>query len=175
MWLNWNQSISPFGSFPNWVHKWYEIELDNGKHGFVYSAFIFIPGQGEPSPFVTCGKKWVGVDRANQQLHAYCDDVDDDIFQAPVGVGLWNATPLGEYSVWTQVFNATMSGEGYHVANVLFTMYFYGSYGIHLDWWHDDSDFGNNPTSHGCVGLQLHNAQWVWFFGFTGMRVRIYE
>ena len=169
MWLNRNQYISPFGSFADWVDKWYELK----QGGYVYSAFVFVPEPREPSPSVPCQKKWVEVDRADQVLHAFCDGVD--IFQAPVGVGLsWWPTPLGEYNVWTRIFNETMSGEDYHVQNVLFTMYFAGDIGIHLDWWHDDSFFGNEPTSHGCVGLQLHNAQWIWFFGFVGMKVKVY-
>ncbi|MDP2720470.1 MAG: L,D-transpeptidase, partial [bacterium] len=136
--------------------------------------FIFIPMPGELSPIVS-GEKWVEVDRANQILHAYVDG--REVFQAPIGVGLsWTPTPLGEgYKVLDRIFNETMSGEGYHVQNVLFTMYFTGDISIHLDWWHDDSYFGNEPTSHGCVGLQLHNAQWIWLFGFEEMRVRIYE
>ena len=170
MWYNHNQSISPFGSFSNLADDWYEIAP--GK--YVYSAFVFALEPGEPSPSAPCQKKWVEVDRANQVLHAFCDGVD--IFQAPVGVGLsWWPTPLGEYNVWTRIFNETMSGEDYHVQNVLFTMYFTSEkHGIHLDWWHDDSFFGNEPTSHGCVGLQLHNAQWIWLFGFAGMKVKIY-
>lgn len=175
MWLNGNQSISAFGAFPDWVNKWYKVELENGKNGFVYSAFIFIPKPGEASPFVS-GKKWVEVDRANQILHAYVDG--QNVFQAPVGIGKpWWPTPLGDnFKVWTRILNETMSGADYHIENVLFTQYFTSlGHGIHLDWWHDDSYFGNEPTSHGCVGLQLHDAQWLWFFGFEGMPVKVYE
>jgi len=170
MWLNHNQSISPFGAFSDWVTKWYRLE-----QGYVYSAFIFVPQQGEASPFVSCNQKWVEVDRTNQILHAFCDGAD--IFQAPVGVGLPSTpTPLGEYSVWTRILNETMSGADYYVQNVLFTQYFTSSgHSLHHDWWHGDPYFGNQPTSHGCVGLQLHNSQWVWFFGFVGMKVTIYE
>lgn len=173
-WVNRNQYVSPFGSFPDWIDQWYEIEFGNVQHGFVYTALVFIPLPGERSPFVSCGQKWVEANRANQVLHAYCDGVD--IFQAPVGIGLPSTpTPLGEYNVWARIFNETMSGADYYVKNVLFTLYFTGSYGIHLDWWHGDHYFGNQPMSHGCIGLQLHNSQWVWFFGHEGMRVRIYE
>ncbi|OGY27866.1 MAG: hypothetical protein A2Z42_02150 [Candidatus Woykebacteria bacterium RBG_19FT_COMBO_43_10] len=170
MWYNHNQYISPFGPFSDLADDWYEIEP--GK--YVYSAFVFIPKEGEPPPSVSCENKWVEVDRANQTLHAFCDGVD--IFQAPVGVGLpWTPTPLGEYSVWTRIFNETMSGADYYVQNILFTQYFTSAgHALHLDWWHGDSYFGNQPTSHGCVGLQIHNSQWIWLFGFTGMRVKIY-
>lgn len=170
MWLNRNQGISPFGSFPEWVEDWYELE--NG--GYVYSAFIFIPKEDESSPFAS-GEKRVEVDRDDQILHAYVDD--KEVFQAPVGVGLPGMeTPLGNYNVRNKILNETMSGPGYHVQSVLFTMYFTSvGHAIHLDWWHGDSYFGNEPTSHGCVGLQLHNAQWIWFFGFPGMKVNIYE
>ena len=169
MWFNYNQYISPFGSFAKTADDWYELK----EGGYVYSAFIFVPKEGETSPFVS-GKRWVEVDRDDQVIHAYV--ASKEVLQAPVGVGLpWTPTPLGEYSVWTKIFNETMSGEDYHVQNVLFTMYFTSEkHGIHLDWWHGDHYFGNEPTSHGCVGLQLHNAQWIWLFGFAGMKVKIY-
>lgn len=169
MWLNRNQYISPFGGFADWVDKWYELK----QGGYVYSAFVFVPQPGEASPFVS-GERWVEVDRTNQVLHAYVGG--EDVFQAPVGVGLPGMdTPLGTYNVWIKILNETMSGADYHVANVLFTQYFTSvGHALHLDWWHDDSFFGNEPTSHGCVGLQLHNAQWIWFFGFVGMKVKVY-
>jgi len=170
MWLNRNQNISAFGSFSEWVDDWYQLE----GGGYVYSAFIFIPKEGEVSPLAS-GEKWVEVDRANQILHAYVNG--EEIFQAPVGVGLPEMeTPLGNYNVLEKILNETMSGPDYHVQGVLFTMYFTSvGHAIHLDWWHGDSYFGNKPTSHGCVGLQLRNAQKMWFLGFPGMRVKIYE
>lgn len=171
MWLNRNQYISPFGSFADWVNKWYELK----RGGYVYSAFVFIPKPGEKSPSISCQNKWVEVYRSDQVLHAFCDG--KDIFQAPVGIGMpWTPTPLGEYEVWTKILNETMSGADYHVQNVLLTQYFTSvGHALHLDWWHGDHYFGNQSTSHGCVGLQLHNAQWVWLFGFEGMKVIIYE
>jgi len=35
--------------------------------------------------------------------------------------------------------------------------------------------YGNTPTSHGCVGLQLHDAQYFWLFGAPNMRVEIHN
>jgi hypothetical protein len=30
-------------------------------------------------------------------------------------------------------------------------------------------------TSHGCVGIELHEAQYFWLFGSPGMRVEIHK
>ena len=68
MWFNYNQYISPFGSFAKTVDDWYELK----EGGYVYSAFIFVPKEGEASPFVS-GKRWVEVDRDDQVIHAYVD------------------------------------------------------------------------------------------------------
>jgi hypothetical protein len=63
----------------------------------------------------------------------------------------------------------------YDVERVLFTQY-YTRMGdaLHLNYWRPDSVFGNTPTSHGCVGMQLHAAQYFWLFGEPGMRVEIH-
>ena len=55
--------------------------------------------------------------------------------------------------------------EEYHVKNVLYIQYFdRAGCALHLNYWQPDSVFGAYPTSHGCVGLRLHDAQWLWLF-----------
>ena len=63
----------------------------------------------------------------------------------------------------------------YDVENVLFTQY-YDQKGdaLHLNYWRPVSVFGNTPTSHGCVGMLPHDAQYFWLFGAPGMRVEIH-
>jgi lipoprotein-anchoring transpeptidase ErfK/SrfK len=64
----------------------------------------------------------------------------------------------------------------YDVERVLFTQYFdQKGNALHLNYWRPDDVFGNTATSHGCVGMQLHDAQYFWLFGEPGMRVEIHE
>ena len=63
----------------------------------------------------------------------------------------------------------------YDVERVLFTQYFdRGGNALHLNYWRPDAVFGATPTSHGCVGIQLHDAQYFWLFGEPGMRVEVH-
>ena len=63
----------------------------------------------------------------------------------------------------------------YDVERVLFTQY-YDRMGdaLHLNYWRPTDVFGRTATSHGCVGMQLHEAQYFWLFGEAGMRVEIH-
>ena len=64
----------------------------------------------------------------------------------------------------------------YDVERVLFTQYFDRSgNALHLNYWRPHSVFGNSRTSHGCIGLELHEAQFLWLFAEAGMRVEIHE
>ena len=49
-----------------------------------------------------------------------------------------------------------MTGPNYYLPDVPYTMYFYGGYGLHGTYWHNN--FGQ-PMSHGCVNLETGNAQ----------------
>lgn len=154
----------------DWANKWYKLE-----NGYVYPAFIYVPKSGETSPSIS-GEKWVKIDRSEKMLHAYVDG--NIVYQAPVGIGRpWTPTPLGEFNVWTKVVNETMSGADYYISQVLYTQYFSSQgHALHFNWWSPIDAFGNYPTSHGCVSLRLHDAQWMWLFvGYEEMPVRIYE
>jgi hypothetical protein len=65
--------------------------------------------------------------------------------------------------------------EAYNVKNVLYTQYF-DSLGdaLHLNYWQPDGVFGSARTSHGCVGLYIHDAQWLWLFTQGGVRLEIH-
>jgi lipoprotein-anchoring transpeptidase ErfK/SrfK len=64
----------------------------------------------------------------------------------------------------------------YEVERVLFTQYFdREGDALHLNYWRPDSVFGSQPTSHGCVGMQLHDAQYFWLFAEAGTRVEIHD
>lgn len=165
-------------AYQSWSDNWYQVE-----GGYVYSAFVFVPRAGEAWPLAREGTRSILVDIASQTLYAYVGQAV--VYTAAVTTGKAGyETPKGRYTVggW-RVQNETMTSgqaaindpaEAYHVKNVLFTQYF-DTLGdaLHLNYWQPEGVFGNVPTSHGCVGLFIHDAQWLWMFTNGGVTLEI--
>jgi lipoprotein-anchoring transpeptidase ErfK/SrfK len=116
------------------------------------------------------GERWIDVDLSQQRLYAYEGDAVVNSFI--VSTGTWQTpTVTGEYKVWVKLRSAAMSGPGYYLPNVPFIMYFYGSYGIHGTYWHNN--FGT-PMSHGCVNLSIPDAEWLYNFASVGTVVNVH-
>jgi lipoprotein-anchoring transpeptidase ErfK/SrfK len=56
----------------------------------------------------------------------------------------------------------------YYLPNVPHVMYFYGGYGLHGTYWHNN--FGT-PMSHGCVNLSQTDAEWLYNWASVGTKV----
>jgi lipoprotein-anchoring transpeptidase ErfK/SrfK len=180
-WLVGSQTWVP--AVPAWTRTWYR--LSDGT--FVYAAFVFILQPGEASP-LTDGEgaeKWIDVNVSNQTASAMVGD--RAIYTARVSTGSPEfPTPLGSHRIEEDgriaVERMTASQAGYSpqqarydVERVLFTQYFDRSGdALHLNYWRPESVFGRTATSHGCVGLQLHDAQYFWLFAEPGTRVEIH-
>ena len=162
----------------SWRSQWYKVD-----GGYVYSAWVWLPRPGEVLPAqLPAGNRWVDVNLAAQTATLMIGN--SAVYTADVTTGKPGfATPQGNWNVQYQVLNETMTSaqaginnpaEQYDVKNVLFTQYFDGfGDALHLNYWQPQGAFGNYPTSHGCVGLWIRDAQYFWMFGETGMRVRI--
>jgi hypothetical protein len=101
------------------------------------------------------GEKWIEVNVTTQQVIAWEGDVP--VFSFISSTGLPNTpTVTGEYHIYWKLENALMTGPGYYLPEVPYTMYFYGGYALHGTYWHDN--FGQ-PMSHGCVNLETGNAK----------------
>ncbi len=166
-------------AYQSWTDTWYRVE-----GGFIYSAFVFVPRGGESSPFARGGARTIEVDIRTQTLRALIGG--QVIFTAAVTTGKPGFdTPTGRFTVgsWGRVANETMTSgqaaitdpaEAYNVKNVLYTQYFDGEgNALHLNYWQPESVFGAARTSHGCVGLLIHDAQWLWFFAQGGVTLTI--
>ena len=81
-------------------------------------------------------------------------------------------TPVGRFSVWIKLRYDDMSGPGYYLPDVPYTMYFYSDYGIHGTYWH--SNFGT-PMSHGCVNMVTEEAGWLFDWSYVGIPVVVHE
>ncbi len=168
---------------PEWTRTWYR--LTDGT--FVYAAFVFILQPGEESPLIDAGgaEKWIDVNVTTQTASAMVGD--RAVYTALVSTGSPQfPSPLGSHEIQRDgrlaVERMTSSQAGYapgqasyDVERVLFTQY-YDTSGdaLHLNYWRPQSVFGKTATSHGCVGMQLHDAQYFWLFAEAGTRVEIH-
>ena len=169
----------------DWASQWFQ--LDDGS--YVYGPFVFILQDGETSPLKPAPKgveKWIDVNLSTQTAKAMVGD--EAVFSAPISSGAPPFdTPQGTFQIQPDgrvaVEKMTASQAGYDpsqaqydVERVLFTQYFdQKGDALHLNYWRPHSVFGRQATSHGCVGMEMHDAQYFWLFGFPGMRVEIHR
>jgi lipoprotein-anchoring transpeptidase ErfK/SrfK len=168
---------------PAWTRTWYR--LVDGT--YVYAGFVFIQQPGEASPLLDAGdqEKWVDINVTTQTATAMLGGWP--VYVAPVSTGSPQfPSPLGSHKIQRDgrlaVERMTSAQAGYDpsqarydVERVLFTQYYdLSGDALHLNYWRPEDVFGRTATSHGCVGMQLHDAQWFWLFGFAGMRVEIH-
>jgi len=111
--------------------------------------------------------KWIDVNLTAQSLIAY--EGQTAVFQTKVSTGIWQyPTVVGTFQVYVKYAATRMTGPGYNLPNVPWTMYFYRGYAIHGTYWH--SNFGT-PMSHGCVNLSIPDAKWVYDWAPVGTKV----
>lgn len=116
------------------------------------------------------GEHWIDVDLSQQRVYAYEGDVVVNSFV--VSTGTWQTpTVTGSYKIWIKLRSTTMSGPGYYLTDVPYTMYFYKGYGLHGTYWHNN--FGT-PMSHGCVNLATPDAEWLYNFSSVGTVVNVH-
>lgn len=101
------------------------------------------------------GEKWIEVNLATQQVTAW--EGDKPVFSFIASTGLPNTpTITGKFHIYWKLEKTLMTGPGYYLPDVPYTMYFYGGYALHGTYWHNN--FGQ-PMSHGCVNLETGNAK----------------
>jgi len=124
-----------------------------------------------PQVAVGDGEHWIDVDLSQQRLYAYAGDTLMNTFI--VSTGVWQTpTVTGKFHIWIKLRSTTMTGPGYYLPNVPFTMYFYKDYGLHGTYWHNN--FGT-PMSHGCVNLATPDAEWLYNFSSVGTLVNVHD
>jgi lipoprotein-anchoring transpeptidase ErfK/SrfK len=142
---------------------------------FIYVGQVLrIPSSGSPappsSPSAPTGGRWIDVDLGAQRLTAYQGNTP--VRSTLVSTGLARTpTPTGRYRVYVKYASTLMSGPGYYLPNVPYTMYFYRGYALHGTYWH--SNFGH-PMSHGCINLPTSEARWLYSWASVGTLVNIH-
>lgn len=146
----------------------------------VVPLFVWLPTAAHAQSFEG---HWIEVDLSNHTATAW--DGDTAVYTAPVSAGRpgWE-TGTGVYTVYYRVYNETMDSStigipngapgGYYLPNVMYTQYFNGGQALHGNYWADPSVFGNDNTSHGCVGMSDGDAAYFWSFADVGTPVEIH-
>lgn len=133
-----------------------------------------IPTRASQNPIpsgIGTDERWIDIDLSEQRLYAY--EGDQMIASFLVSTGTWqHPTPVGQFHVWIKMRYCDMTGPGYYLPDVPYTMYFYGDYGIHGTYWHNN--FGT-PMSHGCVNMVTEQAGWLYNWSEVGILVNIHE
>lgn len=114
--------------------------------------------------------RWIDVDLTHQMLYAYEGDTVVASFLVSTGVAA-HPTVTGQYHIYVKYVSTLMTGPGYYLPNVPYTMYFYQGYGIHGTYWHHN--FGT-PMSHGCVNMETSDAEWMFNWASIGTLVNIH-
>ena len=148
-------------------------------------VFFLLPNEESPLPIRRGEEKWIDVNVTTQTANAMIGA--RSIHTAPVSTGSPQfPSPLGSHRIEkdgrlaVERMTATQAGytpgqATYDVERVLFTQYYdRNGDALHLNYWRPESVFGHTATSHGCVGLLPHDAQYFWLFGAPGMRVEIH-
>lgn len=120
-------------------------------------------------PTLKLGKQ-IEVILSQQKVYAFENGVLLKEFLVSTGVAAF-PTVVGEYATYVKLESTTMSGPGYNLPGVPFTMYFYQGYGLHGTYWH--SNFGH-PMSHGCVNTYTPDAQWLFNWAPLGTSVVVF-
>ncbi len=114
--------------------------------------------------------RWIDVDLSEQRVTAYEGAEPVRSFVVSTGT-LTHPTVTGQFRIYVKLRWTDMSGPGYYLPNVPYTMYFYRGYALHGTYWHDN--FGT-PMSHGCVNHRTEDAAWVFDFASVGTLVNVH-
>src|SRR6266567_2709538 len=127
---------------------------------------------------------WVDVNLSKQVTVAVDGTTPVRAIYVTTGMPGWE-TPAGTFRVMYRIEDETMkssalgipidSDDGYDLEHVMYTQYFTNQgHALHDNWWRPDSVFGGRATSHGCVGMELADAKFLWDFLAVGGRVVIH-
>ncbi|HAJ05560.1 MAG TPA: hypothetical protein DCL76_03275, partial [Chloroflexi bacterium] len=117
---------------------------------------------------------WIDVNIGQQKVYAMQGDRKVREFVVSTGTDKY-PTVTGNYNIYVKYLKANMSGVDngipWFLADVPYVMYFYSGYGLHGTYWHDN--FGT-PMSHGCINLNIEDAEWLYDFAGIGTLVYIH-
>lgn len=153
---------------------WYRVD-----QGYLAEGAVRLP----EVPERTFSGRWIDADLSEPaMLVAY--EGDKPIMSTLAIKGrVADETPKGVFYIGRRVEDETMdsstlgvpadSPEGYHLEHVLYTQYFTADgASIHYNYW--SSNFGYSG-SHGCLGVDLTSAEFLWGWATNGTPVVIHS
>ncbi len=157
----------------------HEIRLaDYGRQALAQRALAPPVQQQLPAAAEWAPTNWVRhieVDLTAQMLTAYEGGMA--IYRAPVATGRdgFN-TPTGTYAVYLkypiQTMQGSAGGESWYVPDIPWVQYVVGGVAFHGTYWHDRWGSGVR-MSHGCINLNIDDAQWLYEWADIGTSVTI--
>ena len=114
--------------------------------------------------------RWIDVDLSEQRVTAYEGATPVRTFIVSTGTAD-HPTVTGQFRIYVKLVATDMSGPGYYLPDVPWTMYFYRGYALHGTYWHNN--FGT-PMSRGCVNLRIEDAKWLFDFASVGTLVNVH-
>lgn len=144
------------------------------RRGHTFASSAQLTGAPDWSPAIW--QRRVDVDLTAQSLTAY--EGDTPVFSAPVATGKdgFN-TPTGTFAIYSKYPIETMSGsaggETWNVPSIPWVQYIVGGVAFHGTYWHDRWGTGFR-LSHGCVNLNIDDAQWLYEWADIGTQVDIH-
>jgi L,D-transpeptidase catalytic domain len=158
----------------------HEIELgDLGRQaarrkGYAFGTSTQLVGAPDWSPKIW--NRRIDVDLTAQHLTAY--EGDTPVYQAPIATGKdgFN-TPPGTFAIYSKYPIETMTGSGggetWYVPDIPFVQYVVGGVALHGTYWHDQWGTGFR-LSHGCINLNIDDAEWLYEWSDVGTQVDIH-
>ncbi|MHB1054605.1 MAG: L,D-transpeptidase [Thermoleophilia bacterium] len=134
----------------------------------VSGGFVEADAQGT---FTTAPYKSIDVDVTNQVVTLVEDGKVVDSFLCSTGA-VGTDTPLGDYTIYAKLTAVDMRGPGYFAPKVPWVMVFKGDFTMHGNYW--ATSFGRR-SSHGCVGLPVDTAKYVFDWTPMGTTIHIHE
>lgn len=149
----------------------YIAELNNIANVDAISAdrVLILTGVPQnPTPTVDDGKQII-VDLSAQKVYVYQDGELLKTFLVSTGIAAY-PTRLGAYKIWIKLEKTRMTGPGYDLPNVYWTMYFDQGRGFHAKYW---NDIYGRPSSHGCINMRTEEAKWLYEWALVGTEVLV--
>lgn len=152
-----------------WTHKdWVDLR---GRH-MDYLLVKTAPPRVIPPPVALAEIKghWIDIDLGDQMLYAFDGDELIGSFLVSTGAILY-PTRTGPYHIYAKFLFTDMQGSDYSLPNVPHTMFYDGDFSIHGTYWHHN--FGTR-MSHGCINMDIKEAEWLYNWSQIGTLVYIH-
>jgi uncharacterized protein YraI len=184
--LDYGVKVTLLGRVEN--SRWLYVKTSDGKEGWVQEKWLdtsrlnfhydYFPIQTPPAtptstPVILEGVegRWIDIDLSEQRLDAYEGAKQVGSFLVSTGVAAY-PTEKGQYKIYVKYRFTDMHGPGYFLPDVPFNMFYSGDFSIHGTYWHHN--FGT-PMSHGCVNMDIKDAEWLFDFAEVGTIVNIHR